>query len=66
MRTITEIIILLLKITVLTQIIIFGLTHEPVNVFVLYIYIYEGESIINQPNLFSLEIHHFFFDVIAL
>ena len=27
---------------------------------------YEGESISNQPNLFSVEIHLFFFDVIAL
>ena len=27
---------------------------------------YEGESIINQPNLFPVEIHLFFFDVIAL
>ena len=28
--------------------------------------IYEGESISNQPNLFPVEIHLFFFDVIAL
>ena len=27
---------------------------------------YEGKSISNQPNLFPVEIHHFFFDVIAL
>ena len=27
---------------------------------------YEGESISNQPNLFSVEIHLFFFEVIAL
>ena len=27
---------------------------------------YEDESISNQPNLFSVEIHLFFFDVIAL
>ena len=27
---------------------------------------YEGESISNQPNLFLVEIHLFFFDVIAL
>ena len=27
---------------------------------------YEGESIINQPNLFPVETHLFFFDVIAL
>ena len=27
---------------------------------------YEGESICNQPNLFPVEIHLFFFDVIAL
>ena len=27
---------------------------------------YEGESIGNQPNLFPVEIHVFFFDVIAL
>ena len=27
---------------------------------------YEGESISNQPNLFPVEIHLFFFDVIAL
>ena len=27
---------------------------------------YEGKSIRNQPNLFSVEIHLFFFDVIAL
>ena len=26
----------------------------------------EGESISNQPNLFPVEIHLFFFDVIAL
>ena len=26
---------------------------------------YEGESICNQPNLFPVEIHLFFFDVIA-
>ena len=26
---------------------------------------YEGESISNQPNLFPVEIHLFFFDVIA-
>ena len=30
------------------------------------IYIYEGESISNQPNLFPVEIHLLFFDVIAL
>ena len=29
-------------------------------------YMYEGESISNQPNLFPVEIHLFFFDVIAL
>ena len=29
-------------------------------------YIYEGESISNQPNLFTVDIHLFFFDVIAL
>ena len=29
-------------------------------------YTYEGESISNQPNLFPVEIHLFFFDVIAL
>ena len=29
-------------------------------------YFYEGESISNQPNLFLVEIHLFFFDVIAL
>ena len=28
--------------------------------------IYEGESISNQPNLFPVEIHLFFFDVFAL
>ena len=28
--------------------------------------LYEGESISNQPNLFPVEIHLFFFDVIAL
>ena len=28
--------------------------------------IYEGESISNQPNLFPVEIHLFFFDLIAL
>ena len=28
--------------------------------------LYEGESISNQPNLFRVEIHLFFFDVIAL
>ena len=28
--------------------------------------VYEGESISNQPNLFPVEIHRFFFDVIAL
>ena len=27
---------------------------------------YEGESISNQPNLFPVEIHLFFFDAIAL
>ena len=27
---------------------------------------YEGESISNQPNLFPVEIHLFFFDVVAL
>ena len=27
---------------------------------------YESESISNQPNLFPVEIHLFFFDVIAL
>ena len=27
---------------------------------------YEGESISNQPNLFPVKIHLFFFDVIAL
>ena len=27
---------------------------------------YEGESISDQPNLFPVEIHLFFFDVIAL
>ena len=27
---------------------------------------YEGESISNQPDLFPVEIHLFFFDVIAL
>ena len=27
---------------------------------------YEGESISNQPNLFPVEIHLLFFDVIAL
>ena len=27
---------------------------------------YEGESISNQPNLFPVEIHLFFFDVTAL
>ena len=27
---------------------------------------YDGESIGNQPNLFQVEIHLFFFDVIAL
>ena len=27
---------------------------------------YEGESISNQPNLFPVESHLFFFDVIAL
>ena len=27
---------------------------------------FEGESISNQPNLFPVEIHLFFFDVIAL
>ena len=27
---------------------------------------YEGESISNQPNLLPIEIHLFFFDVIAL
>ena len=27
---------------------------------------YEGESVSNQPNLFPVEIHLFFFDVIAL
>ena len=27
---------------------------------------YESESISNQPNLFPIEIHLFFFDVIAL
>ena len=26
----------------------------------------EGESVSNQPNLFPVEIHLFFFDVIAL
>ena len=30
------------------------------------IFKYEGESISNQPNLFPVEIHLFFFDVIAL
>ena len=28
--------------------------------------VYEGESISNQPNLFPVEIHLFFFDVVAL
>ena len=28
--------------------------------------LYEGESISNQPNLFTVEIHLFFFDAIAL
>ena len=28
--------------------------------------LYEGESISNQPNLFPVEIHLFFFDVITL
>ena len=28
--------------------------------------LYEGESISNQPNLFPVELHLFFFDVIAL
>ena len=28
--------------------------------------IYEGESISNQPNLFPVEIHLFYYDVIAL
>ena len=28
--------------------------------------LYEGESISNQPNLFQVEIHLFFFIVIAL
>ena len=30
------------------------------------ILLYEGKSISNQPNLFPVEIHLFFFDVIAL
>ena len=29
-------------------------------------FVYKGESISNQPNLFPVEIHLFFFDVIAL
>ena len=29
-------------------------------------YIYEGESISNQPNLFRVEIYLFFYDAIAL
>ena len=29
-------------------------------------YSYEGESISNQPNLFPVEIHLFFFDAIVL
>ena len=31
-----------------------------------FLYRYEGESISNQPNLFPVEIHLFFLDVIAL
>ena len=31
-----------------------------------FIHLYEGESISNKPNLFPVEIHLFFFDVIAL
>ena len=31
-----------------------------------YQVIYEGKSMSNQPNLFPVEIHLFFFDVIAL
>ena len=31
-----------------------------------YIQLYEGESISKQPNLFPVESHLFFFDVIAL
>ena len=34
--------------------------------FAMHWLIYEGESISNQPNLFPVEIHLFFFDVIAL
>ena len=30
-----------------------------------YLFIYEGESISNQPYLFPVEIHLFFFNVIA-
>ena len=35
-------------------------------IYVLIYVFYEGESISNQPNLFPVEIHLFFFDVIAL
>ena len=35
-------------------------------IYICNIYMYEGESISNQPKLFPVEIHHFFFDVIAL
>ena len=34
--------------------------------FYCFTYGYEGESISNQPNLFRVAIHLFFFDVIAL
>ena len=34
--------------------------------FVCCIHMYEGESISNQPNLFPVVIHFFFFNVIAL
>ena len=43
-------------------------THLNIIIIIIIIIIitYEGESISNQPNLFPVEIHLFFFGVIAL
>ena len=40
-------------------------TYNPLYYFIVPFY-YEGESIGNQPNLFPVEIHLFFFDIIVL
>ena len=43
----------------------FYVLYKTPNIVIRYL-IYEGESICNQTNLFPVEIHLFFFDVIAL